>query len=141
MLQMSQGNCHQHPRNILVDAGANHLLSKLTELLYTDLSIIPLHLRVPCNIGHILCACDKEFAFTANYTKGHGCMFHAWMETFRQGSLFVPVVRALNGNQQDASFEGAFSLYVGRSHMVAFLNERLCVGKTTLYMMCSSIAC
>jgi hypothetical protein len=31
-------------------------------------------------------------------------------------------------NRQDASFEGAFPLYVGRSHMVAFLNERLCAG-------------
>ena len=50
------------------------------------------------------------------------------METFRPGSLFVPVVRVLNGNRQDASFEGAFPLYVGRSHMVAFLNERLCAG-------------
>ena len=55
-------------------------------------------------------------------------MFHAWMETFRPGSLLVPVVRVLNGNRQDASFEGAFPLYVGRSHMVAFLNERLSAG-------------
>jgi hypothetical protein len=29
-------------------------------------------------------------------------MFHAWMEIFRPGSLFVPVVRVLNGNRQDA---------------------------------------
>ena len=143
MLNMYQGNCYQHLRNILVDAGANHLSSKLTELLCDDLAIIPLHLRVTCSIAHILRACDKEFAFTANYAKGHGGMFHAWMETFHPGSLFVPVVRVLNGNRQDASFEGAFPLYVGRSHMVAFLNERLCAGKTTLtlYMICSSNAC
>jgi hypothetical protein len=69
-------------------------------------------------------------------------MFHAWMESFRPGLLFVPVVRVLNGNRQDASFEGAFPLYVGHSHMVAFLNERLCASKTTLYMiLCSSKAC
>ena len=68
-------------------------------------------------------------------------MFHAWMETFRPGLLFVPVVRVLNCNQQDASFEGAFPLYVGHSHIVAFLNKLLCAGKTTLYMMCSSNAC
>ncbi len=36
--------------------------------------------------------------------------FHAWMEAFRPGSLFVPVVRVLNGNRQDAAFEGAFPL-------------------------------
>ena len=140
-LNMYQGNCHQHLRNILVDAGANHLSSKLTELLCDDLSIIPPHLRVTCNISHILRACDKEFGFTANYAKGHGSMFHSWLLTFRPGSLFVPVVRVLNGNQQDASFEGAFPLYVGRSHMVAFLNERLCAGKTILYMTCFSNVC
>jgi len=130
-------------RNILVDAGANHLSSKLTKLLCDDLAIIPPHLHVTCSIAHILHACDKEFAFTANYAKGHGRMFHAWMETFCPRSLFVPVVRVLNGNRQDASFEGAFPLYVGRSHiMAAFINERLCADKTTLtlYMICSSNA-
>jgi hypothetical protein len=32
------------------------------------------------------------------------------MEAFRPGSLFVPFVRVLNGNRQDAAFEGAFPL-------------------------------
>ena len=59
---------------------------------------------------------------------GQGDMLCAWMETFCPGSLFLPIVRVLNGNRQDASFDGAFPLYVGRSHMVAFLNERLCAG-------------
>jgi hypothetical protein len=127
-LVLYQGNCHQHLRNILVDAAVDHLSSKLSQLLCEDLAIIPTHLRVTCKISDILCARDKEFNFTANYAKGHGGMFHAWMETFRPGCLFVPVVRVLNGNRQDASFEGAFPLYVGRSHMVAFLNERLCAG-------------
>ena len=127
-LMMYQGNCHQHLRNILVNAGANYLSSKLSHLLCEDLGITPPHLRVTCNIGHILRACDKEFSFTANYAKGHGGMFHAWMETFHPGSLLVPIVRVLYRNQQDASFEGAFPLYIGRSHMVAFLNERLSAG-------------
>ncbi len=123
MLRLYQDNCHQHLRNILVEAGANHLLSKLSELLCNDLAIIPPHLHVTCKIGDILRACDKEFNFTANYAKGHGSTFHAWMETFCPGSLFVPVVRVLGGNQQGALFEGVFPLYVGCSHMAAFLNE------------------
>ncbi len=86
MLTVYQGNCHQHLRNILVEGGANHLLSKLNELLCDDLALIPPHLQVTCKIGDILRACDKEFNFTANYAKGHGSMFHAWMETFRPGS-------------------------------------------------------
>jgi hypothetical protein len=133
-VKLYQGNCHQHLRNILVESGANHLSSKLSHLLCEDIAIIPPHPRVTCKIGDILRACDKEFNLTANYAKGHGGMFHAWMETFRPGSLFVPVVRVLNGNQQDAAFEGAFPLYIGRSHMVAFLNKRLCSGKTFLLL-------
>jgi len=38
---MYQGNCHQHLWNILVDAGANYLSSKLSHLLCEDLGIIP----------------------------------------------------------------------------------------------------
>ncbi len=67
-------------------------------------------------------------------------MFHAWMETFCPGSLFVPVVRVLGGNRQDALFEGAFPLCVGCSHMMVFLNERLCAGKTIWSMICTSNA-
>ena len=40
-LTMYQGNCHQHLRNILVNAGANYLSSKLSHLLCEDLGIIP----------------------------------------------------------------------------------------------------
>ncbi len=46
----------------------------------------------------------------------------------------------LGGNRQVASFEGAFPLYVGRSHMVAFLNKRWCAGKTIWSMICTSNA-
>ncbi len=120
MLHLYQGNCHQHLRNILVETGANHLSSKLSELLCNDLAIIPPHLHVICKIGDILRDRDKEFNFTANCAKGHGRMFHAWMEIFCPGSLFVPVVWVLSGNQQGASFEGAFPLYIGCSPMGAF---------------------
>jgi hypothetical protein len=140
MLCLYQGNFHQHLRNILVEAGVNHLLSKLSELPCNDLAIIPPHLCVTCKIGDILQACDKEFNFTANYAKEHGSMFHAWMETFCPGSLFVPVVRVLGGNRQDAFFEGVFPLYVDCSHMVAFLNKQLCAGKTIWSMICTSNA-
>jgi hypothetical protein len=33
------------------------------------------------------------------------------------------------------AFEGVFPLYVGRRHMVAFLNERLCAGNTRFFMI------
>ena len=71
-LRLYQGNCHHHLRNILVQAGANHLSSKLSKLLCNDIALIPPQYRVTCNIDHILRACDKEFNFTVNYAKGNG---------------------------------------------------------------------
>ena len=131
-LKLYHGNCCQHLCNILVEAGANHLSFKLSHLLCEDLAIIPSNHPVTCKIGDILCACDKEFNFTAKMQ--HDGMFYAWMEIFHPGSLFVPVVGVLNGNQQDASLEGVFPLYIGCSRTVAFLNERLCAGKTLLLL-------
>jgi hypothetical protein len=49
-LLMFQGNCHQHLRNILADAGENHLSSKLTELLCDDLAII---IQLLCRTSHV----------------------------------------------------------------------------------------
>ncbi len=139
-LKIYQGNCFHHLQSILVNAAKLHLAGSLTKLLYNDLGIIPSHLCITCKIGDILCACDKEFAFTADYAKGHWAMFHNWMDTYQPGSMFLPVVHVLNGNRQDASFEGAFPLYVGRSPMVVFLDERLRAGKTPssiLFMQCA----
>ena len=78
-LTIYQGNCHQHLLDILVDAGTNHLSSKLSHFLCDDLAIISPHLCVTCKIGDILFPCDKEFNIIANSAKGHGGMFHAWM--------------------------------------------------------------
>jgi hypothetical protein len=128
-LKIYQGNYHQHLRNILVDAAETCLAASFTKLLCKYLAVILLHLCITCKIGDILCACDKEFAFTANYAKGHGTMFHNWMDTYQPGSMFLPVVCVLHGNWQDASFKGTFPLYVGCSHIVAFLDEHLCAGK------------
>jgi hypothetical protein len=49
-LLMFQGNCHQHLRNILADAGENHLSSKLTKLLCDDLAII---IQLLCRTSHV----------------------------------------------------------------------------------------
>ena len=126
-------------QNIFVDAAKLHLAGSLTKLLCNDLAIIPSHLCITCKIGDILHACDTEFAFTANYAKGHGAMFHNWMDTYQPVSIILPIVHVLNGNWQDASFEGAFPLYIGRSHMVVFLDERLGADKilSILFMPCA----
>jgi hypothetical protein len=124
-LKIDQGNCFHNLQNILVVATKLRLAGSLTKLLCNDLAIIPSHLCITCKIDDILRTCNKEFAFTANYAKGHGAMFHNWMDTYQPDSMCLPIVCVLNDYWQDASFKGTFPLYVGRSHMVAFLDEWL----------------
>jgi hypothetical protein len=74
-----------------------------------------------------VCRCvDKEFAFTANYAKGHGHAFHDWMRRYHPGELMMPVIRTLGGDRQDSSFEGALPVYMGRKFFVQWLHEELC---------------
>ena len=44
------GNCHQHVQNVCVSAVCKMMNRKLTQLLKHDLTVIPSHLRVQCDI-------------------------------------------------------------------------------------------
>jgi hypothetical protein len=81
---------------------------------------------VKCDIGNVRRCVDKEFAFTANYAKGHGHAFHDWMRRYHPGKLMMPVIRTLGGDRQDSSFEGALPVYMGRKFFVQWLHEELC---------------
>ena len=85
------GSCFNHLRNVWI--GAIEILQsrKVTHILVEDLALIPQHLRVKCDIGNVCRSVDKEFAFTANYAKGHGHAFHDWMRRYHPGELMMSV--------------------------------------------------
>jgi hypothetical protein len=83
-------------------------------------------INVKCDIANVCRCVDKEFAFTANYTKGHGHTFHDWMRRYHPGELMMPVIRTLGGDRQDSSFEGALQVYMGRKFFMQWLHEELC---------------
>jgi len=62
---------------------------------------------VSCKISDLLRHVDKEYSFTANYFKGNGNEYADWKERFRPGKRYLPPIRVLGGNRQDAAFEGA----------------------------------
>jgi hypothetical protein len=68
-LILFQGHCFNHLRNTWFEAIENYLSRKLTDLLKHDLELIPPHLRVSCKISDLLRQIDKEYSFTANYSK------------------------------------------------------------------------
>jgi hypothetical protein len=82
-------------------------------------------LRVSCKISDLLRQVNKEYSFTANYFKGSGDDYADWKERFCPGKQYLPPIRVLGGNRQDAAFEGALPVYDGRGGMLIFTNKCL----------------
>ncbi len=75
------------------------------------------------DLGELLHQVDKEYSFMANYAKGSGSDYADWKEQYHLGKRYLPPIRVLGGNRQDASFEGALPVYDGRADMLMFTNE------------------
>jgi hypothetical protein len=124
-LILYQGHCFHHLRNTWFEAIENYLSCKLTDYLRHNLELIPSHLRVSCKISDLLRQVDKEYSFIANYFEGNGNEYADWKEHFRPGKRYLPPIRVLGGNRQDAAFEGALPIYDGRVDMLIFTNKCL----------------
>ena len=90
-------SCFNHLRNVWIGAMEILLSRKVTQILVEELALIPPHLHVKCDIGNVCCCVDKEFAFTANYTKGRHA-FHDWMTRYHPGEPMRPVIHTLGGD-------------------------------------------
>ena len=75
---------------------------------------------------------DKEYNRTANYAKGTGDQYADWLGRFRPGRRYLPIVRVLGGNRQDASFEGAFPIYDSMSDMLKYTDQCLMCSENIL---------
>ena len=73
-------DCVNHLRNVWFGGVEKALTKHLNELLRTSLDDINTTLRVTASISAIIRAIDKEFSLSANYPKGHGELFKAWMK-------------------------------------------------------------
>eukprot|EP00957_Ditylum_brightwellii_P156172 11887431-Ditylum_brightwellii.AAC.1 len=74
----------------------------------------------------LLRAVDKEFSLYTNYPKGHGDLFHEWIEHNYPGVLLLHVEQA-SGSHQDLAIEGAGAVYWNRRFWVESFDERLLV--------------
>ncbi len=81
-------------------------------------------LRVSTSFEALLRALDKEFSLCANYPKGHGEQFLAWILKHHPGALLFHVERAA-GSRQDFAVEGAGAVYMNRRYWIEFLDKRL----------------
>ena len=118
------GDCWHHLRCIWIGAGLKHLDTYLTELV-PEIDDIHFLLRVSTNIEKHLIAIEKEFGATANYAKGHGARFIAWMIRYHPGALLFPVLRVTAGSRQDSGTEGAIVAYMNCKYYIQFLFQEL----------------
>ena len=117
-------DCHNHLRNVWLGAATKAVTNRLKETLKDQLDIIDSRLRVGTEMDATLRAADKEFSLCANYPKGHGDLFHAWITLKHPKALLMHVMRT-SGSRQDLPFDGSPAIYMNRVYWIEFLDERL----------------
>ena len=124
-------DCWNHLRNVWLGGMTKSVSTYLKNYLGSDLDCIDSRLRVSPNIESILRAADKEFSLSANYPKGHGELFHKWIEEHHPGAILFHVERT-SGSRQDICVEGAGAIYWNQKYWIEFLDERLRTGDNIL---------
>ena len=124
-------DCMNHLRNVWFGGVEKALTKHLNELLRTSLDDIDTMLRVTASISAIIRAIDKEFSLSANYPKGHGELFKAWMKKNYPGALLFHVERAA-GSRQDLCTEGSLAIFMNYPYYAEFLDEQLSKVSTNL---------
>jgi len=138
-IKLFVGDCWHHLRCIWIGAGLKHLDTHLTDLL-PKVNDIHFLLRISTSIEKHLIAIEKEFGATANYAKGHGARFIAWMKRYHPGALLFPVLRVTSGARQDSDTAGDIVAYMNRKYYIQFLNQDLSAKtKTTTFYRRTSI--
>ena len=93
-------DCHHHLRNVWIK-GMEQSVSSYSRVIVTDsMEKIPPKLRVTCVYSAIARAWDKFFSLCANYPKGQGEHFAAWLRVNKPGTPLYHVVGA-QGSRHD----------------------------------------
>jgi hypothetical protein len=117
-------DCTNHLRNVWLGGVETSLTKYLNEILRLSLDEIDPMLRVSSSISALIRAIDKEFSLCANYPKGHGELFKAWMKANYSGALLLHVERSA-GSRQDLCTEGCLAIYMNYPYYIEFLDEML----------------
>ena len=106
-------DCHHHLRNVWIK-GMEKSVSVFLQVVMSDsLEQIPTELRVTCIFSAIARAWDKFFSLCANYPKGQGEHFAAWLRANKPGTALYHVVGA-QGSRHDLCLEAAPAIYMNR---------------------------
>jgi hypothetical protein len=115
------GDCHQHLRNIIINAMALKATEHLKVELSEDLSEFSSFDRMSVDGMDLIRAVFKELHAGGEYAKGKGREFEAWRIKSYPSAMWMPIERA-HGSRQDLAFDGAVPIFMNRKIILEFLH-------------------
>ena len=115
------GDCHQHLRNIVLNAAAQGATSYLKNELGDSLDEFSAFDRMSVDGMDLIRAVFKELHVEGEYAKGKQREFDAWRKRNHASAAWMPFERA-NGSRQDLAFDGAVPIFADRKLVLEFLH-------------------
>ena len=122
------GDCHQHLRNIIINAMTIAATEHLKELLEDDLREFSSFDRMSVDGMDLIRAVFKEMHKGGQYAKGKGRECFAWVAKHHASAMWAAFENA-SGSRQDMAFDGALPIFANRIMMLDFLNGLVNVPK------------
>ena len=104
-------DCHHHLHNVLIEGMEQSVSSFLCVIVTDSFEKIPPELQVTCVYSTITRARDLFYSLCANYPKGKGKHFAAWLRVNKPGMPLHHVVGA-QGSRHDLCIMSALAIYI-----------------------------
>ena len=115
------GDCHQHLRNIIINAMGIAATEHLKAALEDDLAEFSSFDRMSVDAMDLIRAVWKEMHPGQEYAKGKGREFLAWLKKNHAGEMYMPIFNA-KGTRQDAVLDGSLPIFANYLPMLDFLH-------------------
>ena len=121
------GQCHQHLRNIIINAMQLKATECLKERLGDSLAEFTSYDRMSVDGNDLIRAIYKELHGGGAYAKGKGREFVAWVKKHYTAAIWMPLERA-EGSRQDLVFDGSVPIFIMRPIVLEFLRGLMVPG-------------
>ena len=122
------GDCHDHLRNIIINAMSISATDMLKDTLADDLDEFSSFDRMSVDGMDLIRAIYKEMHPGQEYAKGKGREALAWVKKMFPSAMWVPFTNA-KGSRQDIAFDASLPIYANKAIAAEFLNGLVNVPK------------
>eukprot|EP00966_Prymnesium_polylepis_P067687 1572441-Prymnesium_polylepis.1 len=116
------GQCHQHLRNIIINAMQSAATEELNLLLADSLVEFSSFDRMSADVNDLVYAVWKALHHGGEYAKGWGCEFAAWLKQ-KYPHVFVPSFECAKGSRMDISLNGCVPIFINRKLILEYLKS------------------